>query len=45
MAVAHGVALPTVEEMLCEYEELITQGFGDEDISAVHRLKQALFKR
>lgn len=45
MAAAHGVALPTVEEMLCEYEELITQGFGDEDISAVHRLKQALFKR
>jgi hypothetical protein len=30
--------------MLAEYAQLIEQGFGDEDISATHRLKQALFK-
>jgi hypothetical protein len=31
--------------MLAEYDQLMEQGFGDEDISATHRLKQALFKR
>ena len=30
--------------MLAEYAELIRLGYGDEDISATHRLKQALFK-
>jgi len=44
MAARFGVALPVVESMLSEYAELIAQGHGDEDISATHRLKQALFK-
>ena len=44
MAARFGVALPVVESMLAEYAELIAQGHGDEDISATHRLKQALFK-
>ena len=44
MAARFGVSLPVVESMLAEYAELIRLGFGDEDISATHRLKQALFK-
>ncbi len=44
MAARFGVSLPVVESMLAEYAELIKLGFGDEDISAAHRLKQALFK-
>src|SRR5688572_25796855 len=44
MAARFGVSLPVVDSMLAEYADLIAQGFGDEDISAAHRLKQALFK-
>jgi 3-hydroxyisobutyrate dehydrogenase len=44
MAARFGVQLPVVESMLAEYAQLIEQGYGDEDISATHRLKQALFK-
>ena len=44
MAARFGVSLPVVDSMLAEYAELIDRGFGDEDISATHRLKQALFK-
>jgi 3-hydroxyisobutyrate dehydrogenase len=44
MAARFGVSLPVVDSMLEEYAELMAQGFGDEDISATHRLKQALFK-
>jgi len=44
MAARFGVSLPVVDEMLAEYAELIARGYGDEDISATHRLKQALFK-
>lgn len=43
MAAAAGVSLPVIEEMLAEYAILIEQGHGDEDISAVYRLKQQLF--
>jgi 3-hydroxyisobutyrate dehydrogenase len=43
MAARFGVSLPVVDSMLAEYAELIAQGHGDEDISATHRLKQALF--
>ena len=45
MAAASGVALPVVEDMLAEYATLIERGYGDEDISAVFRLKQQLFER
>jgi len=44
MAARFGVSLPVVDAMLAEYAELMKLGFGDEDISATHRLKQALFK-
>jgi 3-hydroxyisobutyrate dehydrogenase len=45
MAARFGVHLPVVDAMLEEYAELIGLGYGDEDISATHRLKQALFRR
>jgi 3-hydroxyisobutyrate dehydrogenase len=45
MAAAAGVALPVVEDMLGEYAELVRRGHGDEDISAVFRLKQELFRK
>jgi 3-hydroxyisobutyrate dehydrogenase len=44
MAARFGVSLPVVDSMLAEYAQLIELGHGDEDISATHRLKQALFK-
>jgi 3-hydroxyisobutyrate dehydrogenase len=44
MAARFGVSLPVVDSMLAEYAQLMAQGYGDEDISATHRLKQALFK-
>ena len=43
MAAARHAVLPVVESTLQEYEKLIEQGFGDEDISAIYRLKSALF--
>src|ERR1700674_4597696 len=43
MAAQHGAQLPVVESTLAQYAELITQGFGDEDISSIYRLKSALF--
>lgn len=38
-----GVALPVVEMTLKHYERLLDQGYGEEDISALYRLKQTLF--
>ena len=43
MAAQHGAKLPVVESTLAQYAELIVKGFGDEDISAIYRLKSALF--
>jgi 3-hydroxyisobutyrate dehydrogenase len=43
MAARHGAALPIVEATLAEYRRLIEQGHGDEDISTLFRLKEALF--
>jgi 3-hydroxyisobutyrate dehydrogenase len=45
MAARFGVTLPVVERMLDEYAELVSRGFGDEDISATFRLKAELFER
>ena len=45
MAQRHGVQLPIVEMTLVHYRRLIDQGFGDEDISTLFRLKQALFDK
>jgi 3-hydroxyisobutyrate dehydrogenase len=43
MAALRGATLPVVESTLEEYEKLIAQGFGDEDISAIYRLKTQLY--
>jgi 3-hydroxyisobutyrate dehydrogenase len=43
MAAKHGGVLPVVESTIGEYEKLIAQGYGDEDISAIYRLKSKLF--
>jgi len=43
MAAQFGVELPVVEATLAQYRELITRGHGDEDISVLFRLKDALF--
>jgi 3-hydroxyisobutyrate dehydrogenase len=43
MAAERGASLPVVESTLQQYAQLIVQGFGDEDISAIYRLKSALF--
>jgi 3-hydroxyisobutyrate dehydrogenase len=45
MAAKRGAVLPVVESTLHEYERLIEDGFGDEDISAIYRLKSALFPK
>jgi 3-hydroxyisobutyrate dehydrogenase len=43
MAARHGVELPVVEATLGHYRMLVEQGHGDEDISTIFRLKDALF--
>jgi 3-hydroxyisobutyrate dehydrogenase len=43
MAAKHGGVLPVVESTIEQYEKLIAQGYGDEDISAIYRLKSKLF--
>jgi 3-hydroxyisobutyrate dehydrogenase len=45
MSARHGVQLPVVEATLELYRKLIEQGYGDEDISTIFRLKDALFAR
>ena len=44
MAARHGVQLPVIEMTLVHYHRLIEQGFGDEDISSLFRLKAAMFE-
>jgi 3-hydroxyisobutyrate dehydrogenase len=44
MAARHGVQLPVIEMTLLHYRRLIEQGFGDEDISTLFRLKAAMFE-
>ena len=43
MAARHGVQLPLIEMTLVHYRRLIEQGHGDEDISTLVHLKDALF--
>jgi len=43
MAAARHAVLPVVESTLAEYAKLIDEGYGDEDISSIYRLKSALF--
>jgi 3-hydroxyisobutyrate dehydrogenase len=44
MAARHGVQLPVIEMTLLHYRRLIEQGYGDEDISSLFRLKADLFE-
>jgi 3-hydroxyisobutyrate dehydrogenase len=44
MAARHGVQLPLIEMTLVHYRRLIEQGHGDEDISTLFHLKDALFE-
>jgi 3-hydroxyisobutyrate dehydrogenase len=44
MAARHGVQLPVVDATLENYGRLIAAGHGDEDISAIFRLKSTLFE-
>ncbi len=43
MLAADRVQLPTVETTLAHYESLMADGHGDEDISALYRVKRPLF--
>lgn len=43
MAARHGVQLPLIEMTLVHYRRLIEQGHGDEDISTLFHLKDAMF--
>jgi len=43
MAAACGGALPVVDTVLADYEKLVADGYGDEDISAIFRLTERLF--
>jgi len=45
MARARGAELPVVEATLADYAQLVAAGYGDEDISAIYRLKTVLFAR
>jgi len=45
MAEQFDVALPVIEMTLIHYRRLMQAGYGDEDISALFREKQALFNR
>jgi 3-hydroxyisobutyrate dehydrogenase len=39
MAIQVGVATPLTDMTLSHYQQLMTDGYGDEDISALYRLK------
>jgi 3-hydroxyisobutyrate dehydrogenase len=43
MTRAAGVRLSVIEQTLGDYQRLIDQGHGDEDISALYRIKRAKF--
>ena len=43
MLAKRDIRLPLVEMTLVHYQRLLAAGFGDEDISALLRIKQALF--
>ncbi len=45
MAAELNVALPVVEMTMHHYRRLMDEGYGDEDISALFRLKRELFEK
>jgi 3-hydroxyisobutyrate dehydrogenase len=44
MAARHGAVLPVVETTLADYARLLADGYGEEDISTIFRLKAPLFR-
>jgi len=44
MAKQHGVTLSVIESTRAQYHTLMQNGYGDEDISSLFRLKDALFQ-
>jgi 3-hydroxyisobutyrate dehydrogenase len=40
MAAQTGVSIPLTDTTVAEYEQLMAEGYGDEDISALYRLKK-----
>jgi len=42
MAAQAGFAIPLSDATVADYEQLMAEGFGDEDISALYRLKRKL---
>ena len=44
MAARHGAVLPVVEATLADYARLLASGYGEEDISAIFRLKAPFFR-
>ena len=40
MAEKNSAELPLVRQTIDDYQQLMNEGFGDEDISALFRLKQ-----
>lgn len=40
MAEQNSAGLPLVQQTIIDYQQLMNDGFGDEDISALYRLKQ-----
>jgi len=41
----HDMLRPVLEMTCLHYERLIKEGYADEDISALYRLKQQLFDK
>lgn len=41
MAIESGAPTAVIEQVLNDYERLLAEGYGEEDISALYRLKQA----
>ncbi|MDN5862480.1 MAG: NAD(P)-dependent oxidoreductase [Salinisphaera sp.] len=44
MAQANGGHLPLAEQTIADQERLMADGYGDEDVSALYRLKRGLFQ-
>jgi len=40
MAQAQGLSIDFLDQTLTDYQRLMAEGYGDEDISALYRLKR-----
>jgi 3-hydroxyisobutyrate dehydrogenase len=44
MAARWGIQIPLTDATVTDYEQLMAEGYGDEDISALYRLKKRSIK-